>query len=69
MYMYVLFISMSLTNWHFAVEAGIAMSFPIEPLYCMTWIWPLHSSHNKWKSRIEEDNIWAIGRPARSFKL
>ena len=35
------------------------MRFLIEPVYCMTWIWTLHNSHNKLKSSIEEDNIWA----------
>ena len=25
----------------------------------MTWIWTLHRAHNKLKSPIEEDNIWA----------
>ena len=37
----------------------MAMRFLIEPVYCMTWIWTLHNSHNKLKSSIEEDNIWA----------
>ena len=35
------------------------MRFLIEPIYCMTWIWTLHRAHNKLKSPIEEDNIWA----------
>ena len=35
------------------------MRFLIEPVYCMTWIWTLHRDHNKLKSPIEEDNIWA----------
>ena len=35
------------------------MRFLIEPVYCMTWIWTLHSAHNKLKSPIKEDNIWA----------
>ena len=35
------------------------MRFLIEAVYCMTWIWTLHSAHNKSKSPIEEDNIWA----------
>ena len=25
----------------------------------MTWIWTLHGAHNKSKSPIEDDNIWA----------
>ena len=47
--MYELFINMSVTNWHFATVRGIAM----------TWIWTLHKAHNKLKSPIKEDNIWA----------
>ena len=35
------------------------MRFLIESVYCMTWIWTLHRAHNKLKSPIEEDNIWA----------
>ena len=35
------------------------MSFLIEPVYCMTRIWTLYRAHNKWKSPIEEDNVWA----------
>ena len=35
------------------------MRFLIEPVYCMTWIWTPHRAHNKLKSPIEEDNIWA----------
>ena len=35
------------------------MRFLIEPVYCMTWIWTLHRAHNKLKSPIEVDNIWA----------
>ena len=57
--MYVLFINISVRNWHFATEEGTRMRFLIEPVYCMTWIWTLHRAHNKSKSPIEEDNIWA----------
>ena len=57
--MYVLFINISVKNWHFATEEGIAMCFLTEPVYCMTWIWTLHRSYNRSKSPIEEDNIWA----------
>ena len=39
------------------------MCFLIEPVYYMTWIWTLHRAHNKLKSPIEEDNIWATSRP------
>ena len=60
--MYALFINMSVRNWHFATEGGIAMSFLIEPVYCMTWIWTLHRAHNKLKSPIKEDNIWVSNR-------
>ena len=35
------------------------MRFLIELVYCMTWIWTLHRAHNKSKSPIEEENIWA----------
>ena len=50
---------MSVRNWHFDTAGGIEMRFLIEPIYCMTWIWTLHRAHNKSKSPIEEDNIWA----------
>ena len=56
--MYALFINMSVRNWHFVTAGGIAMGFLIEPVYCMTWIWT-HRAHNKSKSPIEEDYIWA----------
>ena len=36
------------------------MRFLIESVNCMTWIWTLHRAHNKSKSPIEEDNIWAM---------
>ena len=29
---------MSVINWHFATEEGIAMCFLIEPVYGMTWL-------------------------------
>ena len=29
----------------------------------MAWIWTLHRAHNKSKSPIEEDNIWATPNP------
>ena len=58
--MYALFINMSVRNWHFGTAGGEAMRFLIEPIYCLTWIWTLHSAHKKLKSPIEEDNIWAI---------
>ena len=35
------------------------MCFLIEPVFCMTLNWTLHRAHNKLKSPIEEDNIWA----------
>ena len=57
MHIYALFINISVRNWHFATAGGIAMRFLIEPVYCM--IWTLHRAHNKSKSPIEEDNIWA----------
>ena len=60
--MYALFIKMSVRNSIFAIEQGIALRFLIEPIYCMTWIWTLHRAHNKSKSPIEEDNIWATGK-------
>ena len=50
---------MSVRNGRFDTAGGITMRFLIEPVYCMTWIWTLHSAHNKLKSPIEEDNIWA----------
>ena len=50
---------MSVRNWHFDTARGIAMRFLIEPVYCMTWIWTLRRAHNKSKSPIEEDSIWA----------
>ena len=64
--MYALFINISVRNWHFATAGGKAMRFLIEPVYCMTWIWTLHRAHNKSKSSIEEDNIWAKIPSARS---
>ena len=36
------------------------MRFLTGPVYCMTWIWTLHRAHNKLKSPMEEDNIWAM---------
>ena len=57
--MYALFINISVRNWYFTTEGGIAMPFLIESVYCMTWIWTLHMAHNKLKSPIKEDNIWA----------
>ena len=41
---------------------GKALHFLIKPVYCMTWIWVLHRTHNKLKNPIEEDNIWATLR-------
>ena len=41
------------------------MRFHIEPVYCITWIWTLHRAHNKSKSPIEEDNIWASCEPTK----
>ena len=35
------------------------MRFLKEAVYCMTWIWTLHRAHNKLKSPIKEDNVWA----------
>ena len=61
-----LFINISVRNWHFATGRGIAMRFLIEPVYCMTWIWTFHRAHNKSKSPIEEDNIWATLQDAES---
>ena len=49
----------SVRNWHFTTEERIPMRFLIEPVYCMTWIWTFHRAHNKLKSPIKEDNIWA----------
>ena len=63
--MYALFIKISVRNWHFATEESIAMCFIIEPIYCMSFIWNLHRAHNKLKSPIEEDNIWASATPTQ----
>ena len=57
--MYALFINISVRNWYFTTEEGLAMRFPIEPVYWMTWIWTFHRAHNILKSPIKEDNIWA----------
>ena len=46
------------------IDQGIAMCFLIEPVYCMTPFWTLHRAHNKWKSPIAEDNIWATVKDA-----
>ena len=51
---------MSVRNWHFDTAGSIAVRFLIEPVYCTTWIWTLRRAHNKAKSPIKEDNIWAI---------
>ena len=63
--MHYFFVNISLRTWHFTTEEGIAMHFLIESINCMTWIWILHRAqpHNKSKSPIEEDNIWASHRP------
>ena len=66
--MYVLFINISVRNWHFATEEGIGIRFLIEPVYSMTWIWTLHRAHNKSKSPNEEDNIWATMNPVHTGK-
>ena len=58
--MYVLFINISVKNWNFATEEGIAMSFLTEPVYCMTWIWTLHRVYNKLKSPIEAGEIFGL---------
>ena len=33
----------------------------------MTWIWTLHRAHNKSKSSIKEDNIWATFKGTTLF--
>ena len=67
--MYVLFINMSVTNLNFATARGIGMRFLIEHVYCITWIWTPHRAHNKLKSPVKEDNIWAKARPVANFPI